>query len=95
VQPAAPLTKFSRGAPRIVQADRFFNDDSHAFNNANKAEVHAGRGSAQFSAKRNSKNARTFAASSLLRSSASLLSLGNVVEQSTMQLSPFLTDNLS
>ena len=45
--------------------------------------------SAQFSAKRNRKNALSFAASSLLRHPPALLSLGNVVEQSTMQLSPF------
>jgi hypothetical protein len=51
--------------------------------------------SAQFSAKRNRKNARGFAASSPLRSCPALLSLGNVVEESTAQLSPFLTDNLS
>jgi hypothetical protein len=66
-----------------VQADSFFNRDSHSFNNPNKAETHAGRMAAQISAKRNPKNARTFAASSLLRTSATLLSLGNVVEQST------------
>jgi hypothetical protein len=46
--------------------------------------------SAQFSAKRNRKNARKFAASSPLRSCPALLSLGNVVEESTTQLSPFL-----
>ena len=51
--------------------------------------------SAQFSAKRNRKNARNFAASSPLRSCPALLSLGNVVEESTAQLSPFLTDNLN
>jgi hypothetical protein len=52
--------------------------------------------SAQFSAKRNCKRVRVFAASSLLRSSLALLTLGNVVEQSTMQISPFyLIENLS
>jgi hypothetical protein len=75
VQPAAPPANFSSGAPPIVQADGFFNDDSHAFNNPNRAETHAGSALTQFSAKRNSKNVRTFAASSPLRTSPTLLSL--------------------
>jgi hypothetical protein len=41
VQPTAPPAKFRRGAPPIVQADSFFNRDSHPFNNADNVETHA------------------------------------------------------
>lgn len=94
VQPAAPPANFSSGAPRIVQADRFFNDDSHAFNNPNRAETHAGRALTQFSAKRNSKNVRTFATSSLLRTSPTLLSLWKRCRAiGNTAFTFFLTDN--
>lgn len=46
--------------------------------------------SAQTSAERNRKNACRFAGCSLLRSSLTLLSLGNVVEELITKLSPFL-----
>src|ERR1700758_3155153 len=95
VQPVAPARKLSDGAPSLVQADNFFYCDSHAFNNPEMRGTSYRALSAQLFAKRNGKNARGFAASSPLRCRPALLSLGSVVEESTMQLSPFLTDNLS
>jgi hypothetical protein len=40
--------KIQRGAPRTVQADDFFNRDSHAFNNCRNAEHHAELGLRNF-----------------------------------------------
>jgi hypothetical protein len=43
VQPEAPAGKYSRGAPHLVQADKFYDCDSHGFNNQRSAKRHAGR----------------------------------------------------
>jgi hypothetical protein len=95
VQPAAPARKLSDGAPCLVQADKFFSCDSHAFNNRESAEPHAERHLRNFLRNAMAKSVRRFANFSPLRCRLALHSLGNVVEESTMQLSPFLTDNLS
>ena len=90
VQPAVPPRKCSSGAPLIVQADAFFNCDSHAFNNHRSAEDRAERGSR--TSLRNA-IAKAHSASPHLPCCAILrlcLVSGNIVEQSTMQLSPFL-----
>ena len=95
VQPTAPARKSSGGAPCLVQEDNFFYCDSHPFNNRRSAEPHAERDLRNFLRNATAKTRARFAASSPLRSCPALLSLGNVVEESTTQLSPFLTDNLS
>jgi hypothetical protein len=94
VQPATPPEKFSSGAPHIVQADGFFNNDSHAFNNANRAETRANRALRDFL--RNATRKMPAHSPHLLCCTLLPLCLvsGSVVEESTMQLSPF-TDNLS
>jgi hypothetical protein len=94
MQPAAPSRKNSRGAPRIVQADGFFNCDSHAFNNRRVAEDHAERGLRSLFPNATGKACAD--SPHLPRCAVVYLCLvsGSVVEESTMQLSPF-TDNLS
>ena len=43
VQPRAPSRKGNAHAPRLVQADEFFNCDSHGFNNRSSVKHHAER----------------------------------------------------
>jgi hypothetical protein len=89
VQPAAPPRKNNRGAPRIVQADGFFNCDSHAFNNRCVAEDHAERGLRSLLPNATGKACAD--SPHLPRCEVGFLCLvsGSVVEESTMQLSPF------
>jgi hypothetical protein len=90
MQPAVPARKNNRGAPRIVQADGFFNCDSHGFNNRSVAEDHAERGVRSLLPNATGKVCAD--SPHLLRCAVVCLCLvsGSVVEQSTMQLSTFL-----
>jgi hypothetical protein len=79
VQPEAPARKCSSAALLIVQADEFFDSDSHPFNNAALRGTTRSTGDTQNLAKRNRKNVLSFATCSLLRTPPALLSLGIVV----------------
>jgi hypothetical protein len=89
MQPAVPAGKNNRGAPHIVQADGFFNCDSHGFNNRSVAEDHAERGLRSLLP--NATRKACADSPHLPRCAVVCLCLvsGSVVEQSTMQLSPF------
>lgn len=78
--------QWRRTAPRA--SGRLFQSRFTCFQQSPQRGTSCRACSAHFSAKRNRKNTRRFAASSPLRRCLALLSLGNVVEQSTMQFSP-------
>jgi hypothetical protein len=89
VQPAAPVRKNNGGAPRIVQADGFFNCDSHGFNNRCDAEDHTERGLRSLLPNAIAKACADSPHLPCCAVAFLCLVSGSVVEESTMQLSPF------